>query len=165
MLDTGGFNLSCRGNESLQWRSIGTVGVEQPGGALELTPSTATLNGDQTHTLTARLLDAVRLPLVKAAMESAVLTLLAKGLRVTTDPAATVVPVPGDPGTLTSKGHAYKTRGDYDDAVTAYRAAIASSPTHGEAYYSLANLKVYSFGADEITRMLESRHEAWTGTS
>jgi len=63
--------------------------------------------------------------------------------------------LPGDPGTLTSKGHAYKTRGDYEDAVTAYRAAIGSSPTHGEAYYSLANLKVYSFGADEITRMLE----------
>jgi len=61
--------------------------------------------------------------------------------------------VPGDPTTLTSKGHAYKTTGQYDSAVGAYRAALASRPQYGEAYYSLANLKVYSFSADEISDM------------
>jgi tetratricopeptide (TPR) repeat protein len=61
--------------------------------------------------------------------------------------------VPGDPVTLTSKGHALKTRGDYEAAVEAYRAALASAPGHGEAYYSLANLKVYSFDDDEIATM------------
>ena len=61
--------------------------------------------------------------------------------------------VPGDPGTLTSKGHALKTRGDYDTAVEAYRAALANQPGHGEAYYSLANLKVYSFSDSEVEAM------------
>tara|TARA_R110002096_G_scaffold154_14_gene829 strand:+ start:9513 stop:11501 length:1989 start_codon:yes stop_codon:yes gene_type:complete len=61
--------------------------------------------------------------------------------------------VPGDPGTLTSKGHALKTRGDYDAAVASYQAALSSQPGHGEAYYSLANLKVYSFSDSEVTAM------------
>ena len=62
--------------------------------------------------------------------------------------------LPGDPITLTSKGHAYKTSGDYDAAVASYRAAITSKPEYGEASYSLANLKVYEFGDDEIDAML-----------
>jgi tetratricopeptide (TPR) repeat protein len=61
--------------------------------------------------------------------------------------------VPGDPVTLTSKGHALKTRGNYEAAVKAYREALASAPGHGEAFYSLANLKVYSFDDDEIATM------------
>jgi tetratricopeptide (TPR) repeat protein len=61
--------------------------------------------------------------------------------------------LPADPVTLTSKGHAHKTCGDYEEAVKAYRAAISSAPHHGEAYYSLANLKVYSFGDAEIEEM------------
>jgi tetratricopeptide (TPR) repeat protein len=61
--------------------------------------------------------------------------------------------VPGDPGTLTSKGHALKTCGDYEAAVSSYRSALDSAPGHGEAYYSLANLKVYSFAGDEIEAM------------
>ena len=61
--------------------------------------------------------------------------------------------LPADPVTLTSKGHAFKTLGQYEDAVEAYHAALDNAPHHGEAYYSLANLKVYSFGDDEITRM------------
>jgi tetratricopeptide (TPR) repeat protein len=62
--------------------------------------------------------------------------------------------LPGDPTTLTSKGHAYKTSGEYDSAVGSYRAALTSQPHYGEAYYSLANLKVYEFSDDEITSML-----------
>ena len=61
--------------------------------------------------------------------------------------------IPGDPITLTSKGHAYKTCGQYDEAVASYRAALASKPQHGEAWYSLSNLKVYSFSDSELERM------------
>ena len=61
--------------------------------------------------------------------------------------------LPGDPYTLTSKGHAYKTRGQYDEAVASYRAALESQPRHGEAWYSLSNLKVYTFDRNEIGRM------------
>nr|WP_228726926.1 tetratricopeptide repeat-containing sulfotransferase family protein [Novosphingobium aureum] len=53
--------------------------------------------------------------------------------------------LPGDPATLTSKGHALKTTGASEDAVAAYRAAIASKPDHGDAWYALANLKTYRF--------------------
>ena len=62
--------------------------------------------------------------------------------------------LPADPVTWTSKGHAHKTCGDYEDAVEAYRAALNNAPHHGEAYYSLANLKVYSFSDQEIEQML-----------
>ena len=61
--------------------------------------------------------------------------------------------VPGDPITLTSKGHAYKTCGQYESAVSSYRSALASQPQYGEAYYSLSNLKIYTFSGDEIKDM------------
>ena len=61
--------------------------------------------------------------------------------------------LPGDPSTLTSKGHACKTLGDFDGAVAAYREALASQPSHGEAYYSLANLKTYEFTPEETAAM------------
>jgi tetratricopeptide (TPR) repeat protein len=61
--------------------------------------------------------------------------------------------LPTDPVTHTSKGHAYKTLGRYEDAVDAYHRAIGNAPNHGEAYYSLANLKVYSFADSEISQM------------
>ena len=68
--------------------------------------------------------------------------------------------IPGDPVTLTSKGHAYKTWGQYDNAVASYRAALASQPRHGEAWYSLANLKVYTFDDGELERMhMQLRNE------
>ena len=61
--------------------------------------------------------------------------------------------IPGDPVTLTSRGHALKTNGQYDQAVASYRAALASHARHGEAWYSLSNLKVYSFDDRELERM------------
>ncbi len=61
--------------------------------------------------------------------------------------------IPGDPVTLTSKGHAYKTCGQYEQAVASYRSALASQPLHGEAWYSLSNLKVYSFSDSELEAM------------
>jgi len=68
--------------------------------------------------------------------------------------------LPGDPITLTSKGHVHKTRGEYESAVSAYRDALSSQPQYGEAYYSLANLKVYSFSDDEIKKMLVQANDS-----
>lgn len=68
--------------------------------------------------------------------------------------------VPRDPVTLTSRGHAFKTQGRYDDAVGSYRAALASQPQYGEAYYALANLKVYSFADDELRQMRAQEQNA-----
>jgi tetratricopeptide (TPR) repeat protein len=64
--------------------------------------------------------------------------------------------LPEDAITLTSVGHAEKTRGNYDASVAAYHRALASQPTHGEAFYSLANLKVYKFSESEVTAMREA---------
>lgn len=61
--------------------------------------------------------------------------------------------VPGDPATLTSKGHALKTTGAQDAAVASYRAAIAAKPDHGDAWYALANLKTLRFAPDERDAM------------
>ncbi|MFK7915224.1 MAG: sulfotransferase [Pseudomonadales bacterium] len=61
--------------------------------------------------------------------------------------------VPDDAVTLTTKGHALKTCGRGAEAVAAYRRVAERHPTHGEAYYSLANLKTYRFADDEIGRM------------
>lgn len=61
--------------------------------------------------------------------------------------------VPGDPATLTSRGHALKTYGRSDDAIASYRAAYDSNPEHGEAYYALANLKTYRFDDTELSAM------------
>jgi len=47
-------------------------------------------------------------------------------------------------------GHALRTVGRREDAINAYRRAIDLAPDLGEAYWSLANLKVATFGgADE----------------
>lgn len=62
--------------------------------------------------------------------------------------------LPGDANTMTSKGHACKTTGQYQDAVAAYRGALEGHPRHGEAWYSLANLKTYKFSTADIAAML-----------
>ena len=61
--------------------------------------------------------------------------------------------VPNDPVTNVSKGHALKTGGRSEDAITAYRAALKSQPFYCDAWYSLANLKVYQFDDDELSSM------------
>ncbi len=61
--------------------------------------------------------------------------------------------LPGDTATLTSRGHALKTYGRQDDAIASYHAAIASKPDHGDAYYSLSNLKTYHFTDSELVAM------------
>ncbi len=61
--------------------------------------------------------------------------------------------VPNDPVTLTSTGHVLKTCGKTQEAIERYRAAIASQTTYGEAWYSLSNLKTYTFSEADIATM------------
>jgi tetratricopeptide (TPR) repeat protein len=61
--------------------------------------------------------------------------------------------LPEEPVTLTSRGNALKTQGKKDEAIDSYRRAIKKYPAHGEAYYSLANLKLFSFSDKEIAAM------------
>ena len=55
--------------------------------------------------------------------------------------------------TLTSKGHAQKTLGKTDQAIKSYQSAYKIKPDHGEAFFSLANLKTYSFTSKELDDM------------
>ena len=57
--------------------------------------------------------------------------------------------------TLTSKGHAQKTLGFTDEAIKSYQTAYQIKPDHGEAFFSLANLKTYSFSKNELDSMRE----------
>ena len=59
--------------------------------------------------------------------------------------------------TFTSKGHAQKTLGQTEQAIKSYQSAYKIKADHGEAYFSLSNLKTYSFSSDELNAM---RHHA-----
>ena len=61
--------------------------------------------------------------------------------------------IPEDPVTLTSRGHALKTQGQVDEAIDSYRRATKKYQGHGEAYYSLANLKLFKFRDEELAAM------------
>ncbi|MGD0490538.1 MAG: sulfotransferase [Steroidobacteraceae bacterium] len=50
-------------------------------------------------------------------------------------------------------GHSLKAVGRGPEAIESYRAAAASRPGFGDAYWSLANLKTYRFSGDDIERM------------
>jgi tetratricopeptide (TPR) repeat protein len=50
-------------------------------------------------------------------------------------------------------GHAYKARGDFEEAVDAYHAACEERPDYGDAFWSLANTKTYAFDDDELAGM------------
>lgn len=68
--------------------------------------------------------------------------------------------LPEDAVTLTSRGHALKTRGDTADAIASYEAASAAPQGNGEAWYALANLKTYRFSdaqIDSMRRRLDAR--------
>ena len=60
---------------------------------------------------------------------------------------------PNDPITLTSRGHALKTFGRQEDAVASYQRATKVKPDHGDAYFSLSNLKTYKFSDEEVATM------------
>ena len=54
---------------------------------------------------------------------------------------------------LTSRGHAQKTLGQTNEAINSYQSAYQIKPDHGEAFFSLANLKTYSFSRQELDSM------------
>jgi len=54
------------------------------------------------------------------------------------------------PGVYLELGHALKTKGDFEQAVKAYKKAYQLKPGYGEAYWSLANTKTYQFEDAEI---------------
>jgi len=65
---------------------------------------------------------------------------------------------PGQNELHVMRGHALKTIGETKQAIAAYRKAYDLRPDHGDAYWSLANLKNYRFTAEELQAM--RRHEA-----
>jgi tetratricopeptide (TPR) repeat protein len=60
---------------------------------------------------------------------------------------------PGHAGALSGRGHVLKTIGRTDEAIEAFRECIHAHPTFGEAYWSLANLKTFSFDPEEVAIM------------
>ena len=54
---------------------------------------------------------------------------------------------------MTSKGHAEKTLGKTDKAIESYKSAYKIKNDHGEAYFSLSNLKTYKFSDKELDVM------------
>jgi RHS repeat-associated protein len=72
ILDTGGFDLACRGNESLQWRLIGTTGINANGDFL-LGPPTGTSPLGQPYTVTASVTDGTGQPLANVTVHFTVI--------------------------------------------------------------------------------------------
>ncbi len=64
--------------------------------------------------------------------------------------------IPGEPGTLTSKGHALKTMGETARAIESYKLATKSLIGQGEAWHSLANLKTVKFSEQDVNEMIKS---------
>lgn len=60
---------------------------------------------------------------------------------------------PGNAKVWLSYGHVLKTAGRQQDCIEAYRACLQREPALGEAYWSLANLKTYRFGAADLQAM------------
>ncbi len=60
------------------------------------------------------------------------------------------------------KGHALKSLGERQSAIDAYRGAAKIKPDHGDAWWSLANVKTYHFEEAEVAQM--QRAEAEVGT-
>ena len=55
-----------------------------------------------------------------------------------------------------SLGHVYKTMGEIENSIDSYKNSIIQNKLSGEAYWSLANLKTYSFSENEIKVMEET---------
>ena len=67
---------------------------------------------------------------------------------------------PGQPKAWMSLGHVLKTLGQREEGVSAYRQAIEQMPTLGEAWWSLANLKMVRFTEADIAAMEQGLEEA-----
>jgi len=61
--------------------------------------------------------------------------------------------IPDQPRAWMSYGHVLRTVGRQAESVTAYRRCLTLAPTLGEAYWSLANLKVVRFTTDDLAAM------------
>ena len=57
------------------------------------------------------------------------------------------------PGLWLNYGQALRTTGRREEAVASYKRSMVLAPSHGEAYWSLANLKVAAFEPNEIAAM------------
>jgi tetratricopeptide (TPR) repeat protein len=66
---------------------------------------------------------------------------------------ALLADAPGSPDVNLWIAHALKTVGRVPEAIDAYRAAAAARPDFGDAYWSLANLKLYRFSDAEMACM------------
>lgn len=64
--------------------------------------------------------------------------------------------IPDHAQTWMGYGHVLKTVGRQADAVKAYRRAIACQPTLGEVYWSLANLKTWTFDEVDLQAMRDT---------
>jgi tetratricopeptide (TPR) repeat protein len=62
---------------------------------------------------------------------------------------------PNQPKIWSSYGHALASAGRQEEAIAAYRRRIELEPDHGEAYWSLANLKTFRFSEAEFADMGE----------
>ena len=60
---------------------------------------------------------------------------------------------PGNPRVAINHGHALRTKGERDAAIAAYRRAASLAPHVGEAWWSLANLKVAALSEDDLAAM------------
>jgi len=60
---------------------------------------------------------------------------------------------PADADVHLSIAHALKTLGKSPEAIDSYRKAAQLRPDFGDAYWSLANLKTYRFGPQELAQM------------
>jgi RHS repeat-associated protein len=73
VLDTGGFDSSCRGNQSLAWRPVGTVGMEASAGSIQLISDGAPHAVGTQDTVTVQVNDAGNQPLANAPVALSVL--------------------------------------------------------------------------------------------
>ena len=73
VLDTGGFDSSCRGNQSLEWRPVGTAGMESAAGSIELVSDGAPHAVGTQDTLTVQVNDGASQPLANAPVKLIVL--------------------------------------------------------------------------------------------
>ncbi|MFQ5982472.1 MAG: sulfotransferase [Woeseiaceae bacterium] len=62
------------------------------------------------------------------------------------------------------KGHALKSYGDAAQAIAAYRQVAAERTDHGDAWWSLANIKTYAFTDAELEQMRSAEADPKTST-
>jgi tetratricopeptide (TPR) repeat protein len=63
---------------------------------------------------------------------------------------------PKSPEALTNLGDSLRFSGQRDDAVSAYRRAIAQDPFHGRAWWSLADLDASALSTDDVAQIKEA---------